>query len=261
MRLVVTDAEVTLADVLSLRVSLDDPVAEGAELVLRHRTEAVERRVRLGAPGAELRDVGFAVSLAPLALTPGRWDAYLGLGDRLVRMKSVDPGFSLDHLEAYTLSRRALAYRAYRTQGGYLAIKITEVEPTAEVRAVWFREGRFEVTGQLAYTGIDDDDMRHTARLTLTRDRPLGTLATTATVQGVRFHAQVSLCDMVDAHSGTWHPTLAVEGLSDPLRFSARLDDVDGKGRRLQYPAAHVDGVAIQPVYTDDDELRLEVNR
>ncbi|GII95691.1 hypothetical protein [Sinosporangium siamense] len=294
MRVLVTDAEVTLADVLSLRISAEDPIPDGTDMVLRQRTTGVERRVRLGAPGAEARDAGLAVSLPPLSLIPGRWDVYFAhhdrhegirhshagpdgeshgvdrrevhgedrreKNDRRWRVKSIDPGFSLDHLEAYALSRRTLAYRAYRTQTGFLALKISEARPVAEVRAVWFREGRFEVTGQLAYTGLDDDDARHSATLTLSRDRPDGTLASVATVQGVRFHAALSLCDMLDAHYGTWEPTLAVEGLPEPLRLRARLDDVDGKGRRLHYPAAEVDGVAIQPVYTDDEELRLEVN-
>ena len=54
MRVVVTDAEVTLADVLSLRLAIEEPLEGGHELVLRHRTTGVERgRVarHAGAPG------------------------------------------------------------------------------------------------------------------------------------------------------------------------------------------------------------------
>ncbi|WP_344856737.1 hypothetical protein [Planomonospora alba] len=252
-----------MADVLSLRLAIDDPLTEDTELVLRQRSGEAECRVPLGAPGARARDATLAVSLAPLALGPGRWDAYLARDGARTRLRSVDPGFSLDHLDAYALGRRTRAYRAYRTQGGYLALKVDEVRPAAEVRAVWFREGRFEVTGLLAFTGLEDDESRHEARLALRRsDDPDAGLSVAATVQGVRFHAALSLCDVVDAapaRPGLWEPELEVEGLSGPLRLAARLDDVDGKRRRLHYPAARIDGVPIKPCYTPDDELRIEV--
>ncbi|GAA5087883.1 hypothetical protein HNP84_008260 [Thermocatellispora tengchongensis] len=260
VRVVVTDAEVTLADVLTVRLAMDEPLAEGAELVLRHRTSDAERRVALG--GAEARDATLAVSLAPLGLEAGRWDAYLHQAGRKVRLKSVDPGFSLDHLDAYALARRTVAYRAYRTLNGYLALKIDEARPVAEVRAVWFREGRFEVTGLLAYTGLDDDDARHEARLALRRHSPDARLSTRATVRGVRFHAALSLCDVIDAaqeSAGTWEPSLEVDGLSAPLPLGAKVDDVDGKRRRVHYPETEIDGVPVRPSYSPDDELRLEV--
>ncbi|GAA3002964.1 hypothetical protein [Streptosporangium longisporum] len=262
MPVVVSDAEVTLADVLSLRLAVDEPLAEGAELVLRNRATLAESRVPLGRPGAGVRDAALAVSLAPLDLGPGRWDTYLQQGSSRTRLRSVDPGFSLDHLEAYALSRRTLAYRAYRTRNGFLALKIDDARPTAEVRSVWFREGRFEVTGLLAFTGLEDDEARHDARLTLHRSRPDAELTSVATVQGVRFHAALSLCDVIAAapgQTGTWEPSLRVRGVSTPLRLGSRLDDVDGKRRRLHYPAAQIDGVPIRPCYTADDELRIEV--
>ncbi|MEV1167295.1 hypothetical protein [Nonomuraea sp. NPDC049784] len=265
MGVVVTDAEVTLADVLALRLAIDAPLEDGTELVLRHRTTGVERDVRLGTPGARAREATLAVSLAPLELTTGRWDAYLRRDGKRSRLRSVDPGFSLDHLDAYALCRRTLAYRSYRTRNGYLALKISDAEPVAEVRAIWFREGRFEVTGLLAYTGLEDDDSRHEAMLTLERRQTNARIRATATVQGVRFHAAVSLVDVVGADpdaevgSGTWEPALEVEGLSTPLKMGSRLDDVDGKRRRLHYPSATVDGVPIRPCYTADDELRIEV--
>ncbi|GAA3544076.1 hypothetical protein GCM10022419_025350 [Nonomuraea rosea] len=262
MRVVVTDAEVTLADVLSLRLAIDEPLEDGTELVLRHRTTGVERDVRLGTPGARAREASLAVSLAPLDLSAGRWDAYLRHDGKRSRLTSVDPGFSLDHLDAYALCKRTLAYRSYRTRNGFLALKIAEAEPVAEVRAIWFREGRFEVTGLLAYTGLEDDDFRHEARLTLDRRQTSARVSSTATVQGVRFHAAVSLVDVLAADpesAGIWEPALEVEGVPAPLRLGARLDDVDGKRRRLHYPAAKVDGVPIRPCYTADDELRIEV--
>lgn len=262
MHVVVTDAEVTLADVLSLRLAIDEPLTTGTELVLRQRGTAVEHRVPLGATGTEARDATLAVSLSPLTLSPGRWDAYLRRDGARARLRSVDPGFSLDHLDAYALSRRILAYRAYRTRNGFLALKVDQAEPVAEVRAVWFREGRFEVTGLLAFTGLDDDEFRHRARLALRRRGPDAELRSAATVQGVRFHAALSLCDVLAAapeQPGTWEPTLEVDGLAAPLRLGSRLDDVNGKRRRLQYPAARIDGVPIRPCYTADDELRIEV--
>lgn len=70
MPVVVSDAEVTLADVLSLRLTVDEPLADGTELVLRNRATAVESRVPLGAPGVQIREAALAVSLAPLALGP-----------------------------------------------------------------------------------------------------------------------------------------------------------------------------------------------
>lgn len=262
MRVVVTDAEVTLADVLSLRLAIDEPIRDGTELVLRHRTTGVERAVMLGTPGATVSEAALAVSLASLVLSAGRWDAYLRHEGRRERLQSIDPGFSLDHLDTYALCKRTLAYRSYRTRNGFLALKIADAEPVAEVRAVWFREGRFEVTGLLAYTGLDDDDARHEARLALHRRQSAARVATDATVQGVRFHAAVSLVDVLAADpdaSGTWEPTLEVEGVASPLRLGSHLDDVDGKRRRLHYPAAKIDGVPIRPCYTADDELRIEV--
>lgn len=269
MRVVVTDAEVTLADVLSLRLAMEEPLRDGTELVLRHRTTGTERDVMLGTPGARSREATLAVSLAPLMLSPGRWDAYLRRDGRRVRLRSIDPGFSLDHLDAYALCKRTLAYRSYRTRNGFLALKITDAEPVAEVRSIWFREGRFEVMGLLAYTGLEDDDSRHEARLALQRGEPAGTiLRTVATVQGVRFHAAVSLVDVVEADpeadpdsSCVWEPSLEVEGVPTPLVLGARLDDVDGKRRRLHYPSARIDGVPIRPTYTADDELRIEVGQ
>ncbi|TDC04889.1 hypothetical protein E1267_21440 [Nonomuraea longispora] len=268
MGVVVTDAEVTLADVLSLRLAIDEPLQDGTELVLRHRTTGVERDVLLGTPGARAREATLAVSLAPLELSAGRWDAYLRHDGKRVRLRSVDPGFSLDHLDAYALCRRTLAYRSYRTRNGYLALKISEAEPVAEVRAIWFREGRFEVMGLLAYTGLEDDDCRHEAMLTLDRRHTSARVSATATVQGVRFHAAVSLVDVLAADHqegedpasfGSWEPALRVEGVATPMKLGARLDDVDGKRRRLHYPSATVDGVPIRPCYTSDDELRIEV--
>jgi hypothetical protein len=177
-------------------------------------------------------------------------------------MRSIDPGFSLDRLDAYALGRRTLAYRAYRTRNGFLAIKIAEAEPVADVRAVWFREGRFEVTGLLAYTGFDDDDHHREARLALRHSDPAATVTVAATVQGVRFHAALSLCDVLAATAeseGLWEPWLEVEGLDGWLPLGARIDDVEGKRRRVHYPRAMVDGVPITPSFTSDDELRLEV--
>ncbi|MFC7591771.1 hypothetical protein ACFQYP_54780 [Nonomuraea antimicrobica] len=225
----------------------------------------MERDVLLGSPGARAREATLAISLAPLELATGRWDAYLRRDGRRGRLRSVDPGFSLDHLDAYALCKRTLAYRAYRTRNGYLALKVSDAEPVAEVRAIWFREGRFEVTGLLAYTGLEDDDTRHEAVLTLDRRQTGAHLSATATVQGVRYHAAVSLVDVLAADpegasgSGTWEPALEVEGVPTALRLGARLDDVDGKRRRLHYPSAKVDGVLVKPCYTADDELRIEV--
>ncbi|WP_327590958.1 hypothetical protein OHA25_10490 [Nonomuraea sp. NBC_00507] len=269
MGVVVTDAEVTLADVLSLRLAIDEPLQEGTELVLRNRTTGVERDVRLGTRGARSREATLAVSLAPLDLSAGRWDAYLrGANGKRSRLRSVDPGFSLDHLDAYALCKRTLAYRSYRTRNGFLALKISDAEPAAEVRAIWFREGRFEAMGLLAYSGLEDDDSRHEATLTLDRRQTSARVTATAFVQGVRFHAAFSLVDVVAADpassdtaagSGTWEPALQVEGVPTPLKLGAWLDDVDGKRRRLHYPSAKVDGVPIKPCYTADDELRIEV--
>jgi hypothetical protein len=203
------------------------------------------------------------VALGRLSLSPGRWDAYLQQDGPRTRVPSIDPGFSLDRLDEYALTQRTLAYRAYRTRNGYLAIKISEAEPVADVRAVWFREGRFEVTGLLAYTGFEDDDTRRRAALELryTEDHDVAVTAT-ATVQGVRFHAALSLCDVIAAGpdcEGLWEPRLRVDGLDKPLALGARIDDVDGRRRRVHYPATSVDGVRIRPRYTVDDELRLEV--
>lgn len=262
MGVVVTDAEVTLADILSLRLAIDEPLEAGTELVLRHRATGVERHVLIGSPGARAQEATLAVSLVPLELTAGRWDAYLRRDGARNRLRSIDPGFSLDHLDAYALCRRTLAYRSYRTRNGYLALKISEAGPVAEVRAIWFREGRFEVTGLLAYTGLEDDDSRHEAVLTLDRRMTAARVSATATVQGVRFHAAVSLVDVLAAdpdEAGTWEPALEVAGVPTPLRLGTWLDDVDGKRRRLHYPSAVVDGVLIRPCYTADDELRIEV--
>lgn len=265
MRVIVTDAEVTMADVLSLRMAIEEPLADGTELVLRHRGTGAERRVELGSSGGDTGNAEVAVSLGRLSLSPGRWDAYLQQDGPRTRVPSTDPGFSLDRLDEYALTQRTLAYRAYRTRTGYLAIKISQAEPVADVRAVWFREGRFEVTGLLAYTGFDDDDARRRARLELRRtgDPPAtATVQGSATVQGVRFHAALSLCDVIAAApdcEGLWEPALLVDGLAEPLALGARIDDVDGRRRRVHYPATSVDGVPIRPCYTVDDELRLEV--
>lgn len=297
MGVVVTDAEVTLADVLSLRLAIKEPLADGARLVLRQRATGEEREVTLGASRRRTRDASVAVSLAPLDLTPGRWDAYLQQNGPRARIQSVDPGFSLDRLDAYALGRRTLAYRAYRTRNGYLALKIDPAEPVADVRAVWFREGRFEVTGLLAYTGLDDDDQHREATLALRHSdpghsdpgrggagrggaghgdpghsgadhgdpghgEPAATVRVAATVQGVRFHAALSLCDVLAAtpgSQGAWEPYLEVDGVDRTLPLSARLDDVEGKRRRVHYPHALVDGVPIRPSFTSGDDLLLEV--
>ncbi|MEU6412382.1 hypothetical protein [Microbispora sp. NPDC046933] len=292
MGVVVTDAEVTLADVLSLRLAIAEPLADGTRLVLRRRGTAEERRVTLGASGGRTRDASVAVSLAPLDLGPGRWDAYLEQDGVRARMQSVDPGFSLDRLDAYALGRRTLAYRAYRTRNGFLSLKIDSAEPVADVRAVWFREGRFEVTGLLAYTGLDDDDQHRHATLALRRNDPgrndpsysdpsysdpshsdssrndpghsdpAATVRVAATVQGVRFHAALSLCDVLAAtpdSQGSWEPYLEVDGVDRAMPLGARLDDVEGKRRRVHYPHTLVDGVPIRPSFTPGDELLLEV--
>lgn len=262
MGVVVTDAEVTLADILSLRMTVEEPLTDGTQLVLRHRGTGEEKHVTLGAPGGRPKEAAVAVSLAPLSLTPGRWDAYLQQDGPRTRMRSIDPGFSLDRLDAYALGRRTLAYRAYRTRNGFLAIKIAEAEPVADVRAVWFREGRFEVTGLLAYTGFDDDDQHREAWLALRHSDPAATVTVAATVQGVRFHAALSLVDVLAATAeseGVWEPSLVVEGLDGRLPLGARIDDVEGKRRRVHYPRAMVDGVPITPSFTSDDELQLEV--
>ncbi|MFC6072840.1 hypothetical protein [Microbispora bryophytorum] len=347
MGVVVIDAEVTLADVLSLRLSIAEPLADGTRLILRRRGAGEERRVTLGASGARTRDASVAVSLAALDLGPGRWDTYLEQDGVRARIQSADPGFSLDRLDAYALGRRTLAYRAYRTRNGFLALKIDPAEPVADVRAVWFREGRFEVTGLLAYTGLDDDDQHRHATLALrhsdpdrgdpdrgapdrnilnhnkkdrsapdhsnpdhsTLDRsdaglhdvghhgaghhgagphdagPHGagagdvgphdpgpqdagfddagaTVRVAATVKGVRFHAALSLCDVLAAtpdSQGSWEPYLEVDGVDRALPLGARLDDVEGKRRRVHYPHALVDGVPIRPSFTQGDELLLEV--
>ncbi|MEV4322128.1 hypothetical protein ACIBK1_00740 [Microbispora rosea] len=292
MGVVVIDAEVTLADVLSLRLSIAEPLADGTRLVLRQRGTGEERRVTLGASGGRTRDAGVAVSLAPLGLGPGRWDTYLEQDGVRARIESADPGFSLDRLDAYALGRRTLAYRAYRTRNGFLALKIDPAEPVADVRAVWFREGRFEVTGLLAYTGLDDDDQHRRATLALRHsdsghgdpgrgdqdhsdprhgdlrhgeqglDDPAATVRFAATVQGVRFHAALSLCDVLAAtpdSQGSWEPYLEVDGVDGALPLGARLDDVEGKRRRVHYPHALVDGVPIRPSFTPGDELLLEV--
>ncbi|MEU7696617.1 hypothetical protein [Microbispora hainanensis] len=292
MGVVVIDAEVTLADVLSLRLSIAESLADGTHLVLRQRGTGEERQVPLGASGGRTRDASVAVSLAPLDLGPGRWDTYLERGGVRTRIQSADPGFSLDHLDAYALGRRTLAYRAYRTRNGFLALKIDPAEPVADVRAVWFREGRFEVTGLLAYTGLDDDDQHRHATLALRHshsghgdpdvdaavlgdsgdnepghgdpgnDDPAATVRFAATVQGVRFHAALSLCDVLAAtpdSQGSWEPYLEVDGVDRALPLGARLDDVEGKRRRVHYPHALVDGVQIRPSFTPADELLLEV--
>jgi hypothetical protein len=259
---VVTDAEVTLTDVLSLRMTLREPLAEGARLILRHRGTGVERSAALAAPDGHPTEAAVAVSLAPLSLSPGRWDAYLQHDGPRTRMRSTDPGFSLDRLDVYALGRRTMAYRAYRTRNGFLAIKITETKPVADVRAVWFREGRFEVTGLLAYTGLDDDDRSREARLRLRHSDPTATVTVGATVQGVRFHAALSLCDVLAATSesnGIWEPSLEVEGIDGWLPLGAGVDDVEDRRRRVHYPRALVDGVPISPCFTAEDRLRLEV--
>ncbi|GLX00634.1 hypothetical protein [Microtetraspora sp. NBRC 16547] len=268
MGVIVTDAEVTLADVLSVRMTIEEPLSSEARLVLRHRGTGTERHIPLDkldtpdVPDGAAEEAALAVPLAPLSLTPGRWDAYLQQDGPRVRMRSIDPGFSLDHLDAYALGRRTLAYRAYRTRNGFLAIKIAPAVPVADVRALWFREGRFEVTGLLAYTGLDDDDRHHDAKLALRCGDPDATVTVAATVQGVRFHAALSLCDVLAAapdQEGVWQPSLEVDGIDGRLPLGARIDDVEGKRRRVHYPRVVVDGVPVTPTFTSDDELRLEV--
>ncbi|WP_067181127.1 hypothetical protein [Microtetraspora niveoalba] len=279
MSVIVTNAEVTLADVLSVRMTVDEPLSGEARLVLRHRGTGTERLVPLDDAGSheDAGTAGLAVPLSPLSLAPGRWDAYLQRDGSRLRLRSVDPGFSLDRLDAYALGRRTLAYRAYRTRNGFLAVKIDRAAPVADVRAVWFREGRFEVTGLLAYTGLDDDDRHRDARLALRRgeqgdkgdrgDRggPCAgdaSVTVAATVQGVRFHAALSLCDVLAAapdQEGVWQPSLEVDGVAGRLPLGARIDDVEGKRRRVHYPRVLVDGVPVTPTFTSDDELRLEV--
>ncbi|WP_433418196.1 hypothetical protein ACQP1V_01870 [Microtetraspora malaysiensis] len=271
MSVIVTNAEVTLADVLSVRMTLEEPLTGGDRLVLRHRGTGTERLISLGGreeAEAPAETAGLAISLAPLSLTPGRWDAYLQRDGVRTRMRSVDPGFSLDSLDAYALGRRTLAYRAYRTRNGFLAVKIDRAAPVADVRAVWFREGRFEVTGLLAYTGLDDDDRHRDARLAMRRGDQGGqgerdaSVTVAATVQGVRFHAALSLCDVLAAapqQEGVWRPSLEVDGVDGPLPLGARIDDVEGKRRRVHFPRVLVDGVPVTPTFTSDDELRLEV--
>lgn len=256
---VVTDAEVTVADVLTLRIAIDEPLAAGTQLVLRHRGSGTERQVMLGTSG-RTKEAAVAVSLAPLELRPGRWDVYLQPDGPRVRLRSVDPGFSLDRLDAYALNKRTIAYRAYRTRNGFLAVKIAQTEPVADVRAVWFREGRFEVTGLLAYTGLVDDEQQHRASMALRHSD--STITAHATVQGVRFHAAMSLCDVVAAtpeQHGVWEPTLRVDGVDEPLALGSGIDDVEGKRRRVHYPATSVDGIAVKPSFTADEQLRLEV--
>ena len=263
MRAVVTDAEVTLADVLSLRLSIDEPLADGMELVLRHRATALERRVMLGAPGAVgARRHASRSRSRPLALGPGRWDTYLEQDGTRTRLPSVDPGFSLDHLDAYALSRRTLAYRAYRTRNGFLALKIDDALPAAEVRSVWFREGRFEVTGLLAYTGFDDDESRHEARLALRHswsdagaecdcNGPGGTVSRRALpVRRARRRARAT------RHLGTL-PAGGRPGRAAPPGLPAGR-----RGRQAPPPAlpGHADRRGADPPrYTADDELRIEV--
>ncbi|MFF4772079.1 hypothetical protein ACFY05_04410 [Microtetraspora fusca] len=271
MSVIVTNAEVTLADVLSVRITLEEPLTGDERLVLRHRGTGAERLISLdGHEEAEAPagTAGLAVPLASLSLTPGRWDAYLQRDGSRTRMRSVDPGFSLDRLDAYALGRRTLAYRAYRTRNGFLAVKIDRAAPVADVRAVWFREGRFEVTGLLAYTGLDDDDRNRDARLAMRRGHQNGqgerdaSVTVAATVQGVRFHAALSLCDVLAAapeQEGVWQPSLEVDGVDGPLPLGARIDDVEGKRRRVHFPRVLVDGVPVTPTFTSDDELRLEV--
>ncbi|MCC5578532.1 hypothetical protein IMZ11_23175 [Microtetraspora sp. AC03309] len=265
MGVIVTDAEVTLADVLAVRMAVEEPLSGETRLILRHRGTGAERQITLDAvdaPEGDVEEATLAVPLAPLSLTPGRWDAYLQQDGPRVRMRSSDPGFSLDRLDAYALGRRTLAYRAYRTRNGFLAVKIDEAAPVADVRAVWFREGRFEVTGLLAYTGLDDDDRHRGATLTLRCGDPDATVTVAATVQGVRFHAALSLCDVLAAapdQEGVWQPALEVDGIDGWLPLGARIDDVEGKRRRVHYPRVLVDGVPVTPTFTSDDELRLEV--
>ncbi|WP_283139805.1 hypothetical protein [Rhizohabitans arisaemae] len=247
---IVTEAEVGPTDVLAIRFATADPLAGDHELVLRHRKAGHERRVRAQIPET-------AVPLTSLELTPGLWDAYLSGAAGEIRLISTDPGFSLDRLDSYALSSRTLGFHAYRTMDGYLALKVRKLLAMAEVRAVWLRERRFEVTGLLAYTGLSDDGVRRNARLIMQQRGSVSSVEVGATVEGVRFHAAMSLFGLLNP--GSWEPSLEVDGLGTPLRLSARIDDVLSKRRRLQYPAATVDGMRIQPYYDTRDDLYVGV--
>ena len=147
------------------------------------------------------------------------------------------PGFSLDHLDAYALSRRTLAYRAYRTRNGFLALKIDD--------AAAGRRGPFRVVpggpvrGDRA-AGLHRARRRRVpprGRLALRRSGPTRELSAVATVQGVRFHAALSLCDVLAAapeQPGTWEPSLEVDGVAAPLPLGCPA----GRRGRQAPPAA-----------------------
>ncbi|WP_242454618.1 hypothetical protein [Bailinhaonella thermotolerans] len=244
-----TKAEVGPADVLSLDLRAPAPVPEGSTLVLRHRRQGDDRAAPLPSASAE-------VELHPLALRPGLWDAYLRAGEDETKIRSVDPGFSLDALDVYALRPREISFLAYRTQGGHLALRVREATPAVDVRAVWLREGRFEVTGLLVFTGLTPGAVRRDAALLLdAKEVP-------ATVEGVRFHAAVSLVDLIEhALRGDLPLSLRVEDLPGDLRLGARLDDVPGKRRRLRYPPAVVDGVPLRFFYDEREELWIGAER
>jgi hypothetical protein len=243
----VIDSRVDLDDIL--RLEFADPTAPGFELLLRERATGKEcLSPRTG-----------SVDLRELGLTPGVWDAYgVPPGGSPVRVTTLDPGFSLDHLLEYAARPRSMEFRAYRTQKGNLSLRVRALTPHAEVSGITVGDGSIGVHGLLAYT----EPPGAGAVLVLQARRQGIAVEFAATTDGTGFRAYVDLDTLAKAHTGGedyWDCRLEPGG----LRLGKRLDDAPQKKTKIRYPARirEIGGrqLRIWAYYTDHDNLSIAV--
>ncbi|MFJ5262372.1 transferase [Streptomyces sp. NPDC088387] len=240
-------------------------------LVLRHLTATERPRVLLrlrpkkGGPETDLHHLdtepgadGRHTAVLPTGtvLTEGRWDLYLlrapdGERHRL-RPGPRDLRALVDgHVRDWPAP---VAVRVpYTTKDGFLAVRSWLRTAHAEAAGMTFTGRSATVRARLH--GVTADE-RATVRLRLRGTDVVRTLPVEVDADGRDFRFTAAYGELT---AGVWDVSVRPTDDVPPVRIARLLDDVADRKEVFVYPEAVVDGCAVRPYYTVDNDLSLSV--
>ncbi|MFJ9661385.1 transferase [Streptomyces griseoflavus] len=243
---------------------LSPPEATRPELVLvlrpkKGRPEETTHTLGLEPEGGEGE---FHAVLEPHPrLAEGRWDVYLRSGPDTVRERLRPGPRDVRVLVDGALRDRPspVAVRVpYTTKDGFLAIRTWLRTAHAEAGPLVIADGAMTVRARLHGAELAAE-AEVLLRLRADRDTVLTVPARPAGDGGGTFSFTVAYGELTGTGNRIWDAFLRPAADAPPVRIGRLLDDLADRKGVFVYPGVTVDGAAVRPYYTVDNDLSVEV--
>jgi hypothetical protein len=241
------------------RITFALPAAHGQGLLLRLRPKKGQPEKTLHVLGLDPVGEGHtqAVLGADPVLAEGRWDVYLLDGPERTRLRP-GPRDVRALVDGQLRERREpLAVRVpYVTKDGYLAVRAWLRPAHAEAGRVDVAGGTLRVAARMHGASLLDG-----AEVLLRLRRAEGTVRTLQPLVAKDGRSFSFTVDDGTLDTGIWDLFVRPAPGAPMIRLARLLDDVADRKQVFVYPGATVGKVVVQPYYTVDNDLSLDVKQ